>query len=189
MMRYAMKYNSQTNAIALLNRLRIPFEAAMGEETKNILLLHLDLEMKLRLSNSEWVDEIFEVPTPTGSTPQDYPRSDSSEWAKDNYGPIVIPKRGMTIQLTTYNCLIYKKVIERDQGIELWRNKMGSFESKSSYTFQKDYYFMIGDNRNESRDSRYWGFVPEDHIIGKAILVLFSSSNYGLDWQRTCRLL
>lgn len=187
MMRYAMKYNNQTKAIALLNSLRIPFETGMGEGTENVLFLHLDLEMKLQLSNSEWVDGISQAPIDRIS--YDYPEIKSSVWTDDNYGPVVIPKRGMTIPLTKYNCLIYKKYIERDAGTEVWKDKMGSLESKAFYTFQKDYYFMMGDNRNESRDSRFWGFIPEDHIIGKAVMVLFSSNKDGLEWKRTCRLL
>ncbi|MEM6268545.1 MAG: signal peptidase I [Bacteroidota bacterium] len=107
-------------------------------------------------------------------------------WTKDNFGPIYIPKRGETIQLDPRSLLIYEKVIDvyEDHDVDF---KAGQViidgQVATEYTFEKDYYWMMGDNRHASLDSRYWGFVPDDHIIGRPWFVLFSWEG-GPRWDR-----
>ena len=122
-----------------------------------------------------------------------YPLNGNKHWTRDNYGPVWIPKKGATLQLTLDNLPVYERPIKVYEGNDL-QVKDGRIyingKESTSYTFKMDYYWMQGDNRHNSADSRYWGFVPEDHIVGKPIFIWWSSDpdRHGLGGIRWSRL-
>ncbi|MBF9238139.1 signal peptidase I [Hymenobacter sp. BT683] len=109
-------------------------------------------------------------------------------WSLDSYGPLPIPKKGQTIALSPGNAAIYFKIIaryEHNEGIT-WKDGMIFQNGKmlTSYTLKQNYYMMMGDNRHNSEDSRFWGFVPEDHVVGKAVLIWLSVDPFGDFWHK-----
>ena len=124
-----------------------------------------------------------------------YPLNGNMHWTRDNYGPVWIPAKGKSIQLTMENLPIYERCIRTYEGntLEVKDGKiLINGKVATSYTFTLDYYWMMGDNRHNSLDSRYWGFVPEDHIVGKPIFIWWSSDPdrggfSGIRWNRLFR--
>ncbi|MFP4060015.1 MAG: signal peptidase I [bacterium] len=125
-----------------------------------------------------------------------FPHHEDYRWTEDIFGPVVIPAKNDSVKITTANLPLYRRIIEiyeENHLIELDGEIFVNGEQLTWYKFKYDYYFMLGDNRHNSFDSRYWGFVPENHIVGKAVLVWLSLDNEkeGKDrirWQNMFKL-
>lgn len=136
------------------------------------------------------VDSIFrDLRPPLQADPYIYPHDTSLfQWNIDNFGPLIVPKKGWTIPLNPKTIALYRRCIEAYEHNELLIGPNDSYfingKPASSYTFKMDYYFMMGDNRYNSLDSRIWGFVPEDHIVGKPISVILSVENWHFRFNR-----
>lgn len=143
-------------------------------------------------SNNPYFTELARQDNPRGfergSKLPIFPNDPRYDWSEDNFGPIWIPKQGASVELTLENLPLYRRVITVYEGhhLEVKSDQiMIDGQVATSYTFAQDYYWMMGDNRHRSQDSRFWGFVPFDHVVGKAVLVWFTKDpETGIRWKR-----
>jgi signal peptidase I len=141
-------------------------------------------EKVAKLKELEFTASITEQ-TYQGEQPGIFPGEGNFKWSVDNFGPLYIPKKGVTIPINASNLAFYKDVIlkydhNNDAKIENGKLYLDGKEV-TQYTFNQNYYWMMGDNRHNSEDSRFWGFVPEDHVVGKALFIWWSV-DYNKGW-------
>ena len=153
-------------------------------------LINLTENERNLLSKSEFVEKIEPYLNETPDPASIFPFDTLHKWSVDNFGPIVIPKKGASIALTLQNISEYFRAIKVYEHND-FEVKDGRFilngQPVTSYTFKMDYYWMMGDNRQGSQDSRFWGFVPEDRIVGKAWMIWFSYDG-GPRWNRLFKM-
>ena len=194
--------NSPENFIVITKSKGIPYEIRLNsrismteiKDTKTDLFL-TNKEADL-ISKSNILDSLKRTFNEIKSYNTSYfPNDIRFNWNEDNFGPIIIPKRNTIVELSKSNLPIYKKIIREYEKNELTLDLNGTIRinniETNSYTFKQDYYWMMGDNRYRSEDSRSWGFVPEDHIVGKPVFIWFSIDgindgfkNWKIRWDR-----
>ena len=156
--------------------------------------LNLTDENAEKIKNNPIVTSVTKQITPAGNYDSSiFPHSSQYAWSVDNFGPIYIPEAGKTVALNSKSLPFYKRIIEDYENNDLTVNGDEIFingKPATSYTFKQDYYWMMGDNRHNSEDARFWGYVPFDHIVGKPVFIWFSWDSNGqgiadkIRWER-----
>ena len=187
-----------TSFNGLFEELRISNEDQSRGFISNMeYVLPLTAEMKKTVEAKPWVQDVQLVQPDPSDMIRTYPVGYDYGWTHANYGPIWIPKKGAKVDLTLENLPLYERCIKNYEGntLEVKGNQiLINGQPATSYTFKMDYYWMQGDNRDNSLDSRYWGFVPEDHIVGTPSIILISFDkdhklfDGGIRWNRIFRM-
>jgi signal peptidase I len=161
-------------------------------------LVNTTPETAIQLEKCASMQEVRRIVMPPGiADPQVYPSSTDCPWNADHFGPTTVPAKGATIPVNEKTLTQYERVITYHEGhkdVQIDNNQLWiDGKQVATYTFRQDYYFMMGDNRHNSKDTRFWSFVPQDHLVGKAIFVLFSldpSKKFlnKIRWQRILKL-
>jgi len=170
------------------------YNVTEGSFQGDYYMLNLTDKNAKKLANNPLIKSVTKQIEPKGTYDKSiFPHSPLYPWSIDNYGPIYIPKAGKTVELNLKTLPFYKRIIEVYEHNNLTVNGDEIFingKLATTYTFKQNYYWMMGDNRDNSEDARFWGYVPFDHIVGKPVFIWFSWDTNGkglvnkIRWKR-----
>jgi signal peptidase I len=172
--------------------------AGRPEQNRAIYQMYLTKEKVEEIRKLPYIISVEEDDSHTKPDDRLFPQARLARWSADNYGPLTMPRKGMKIAINDSTLAFYGTTIrdyDHNSKVELTDSTLRiDGKDVTEYTFNQDYYFMMGDNRHNSLDSRYWGFVPEDHIVGKAFFIWLSIDKYGdfldkIRWRRFFNLI
>ena len=162
-----------------INNLLKTYKITEARQTsdKNVLI-NLDDETAKRIKNNPNVISLEKFVNPKGKYDKAiFPHNEQYKWSIDNFGPIYMPKKGETVELNKKTIPFYRDLLKRYEGVSFAETENEFFingKKVNKYTFKQDYYWMMGDNRQNSLDARFWGYVPFDHVVGKPVLIWMS---------------
>ena len=168
-------YELTTNSYDNFKKVTDQYRSEITEVKTNKRVTNLTLSLAEKIRKDSEVDSVVQIVHEADNAI--FPHIASNQWSQDNMGPIYVPKKGVTVTINSANLPYYRQIIELYENNNLVVNNEDIYingKSATEYTFQQDYYWLMGDNRHNSLDSRYWGFVPFDHVLGKPVMVWFS---------------
>jgi signal peptidase I len=187
---YQVWHNHYFKTLDLLDSLKISVRFRPPSDPPLSIKVSVNETERALLAQSSCIDSLSRITESIDTVKACFPYKEGFFWTIDEFGPLVVPAKGMVIELDHRNFNLYESIITKHEGREIvWKEGKAMIDDREvkEYTFTKDYYFFLGDHRTDSSDSRYWGFVPDTLIVGKATTILMSITPEKFRWDRFMR--